>query len=80
MQFNLFIARCTIGASFSATWLHQVYQKWCQANAVEPRSQKWFGDRMTDMGIRRDQLGIMYYFGIQLVREDFDEGSRTAAD
>jgi putative DNA primase/helicase len=67
-------------AQVSATRLYQVYQKWCQANAVEPRSQKWFGDRMTDMGIRRDQVGVMYYFGIQLVREDFEEGSRTAAD
>jgi len=67
-------------AHVSATRLYRAYENWCRANAVAPRSQKWFGGCMTDAGIRRETMGIAYYSGIQLVREEFGEASSSGTD
>jgi len=60
-------------AHVSASLLYAVYAKWCRANAIEPRSQKWFGSRLTELNIKRETIGISYYIGLKLVREDFGE-------
>ena len=75
---GLFLEAATIpedGARVTATRLFTAYEKWCQANAIEARSQRWFGSRLTELGYKREQIGITYYVGIQLLCEEFGEPS-----
>lgn len=55
----------------SASALYEAYTKWCGANAIDPRSRKYFGDRMTELGFERKQYGMMFYLGLRLVRDTF---------
>jgi putative DNA primase/helicase len=64
----------------SASALYEAYTKWCGANAIAPRSNKYFGDRMTDLGFERKQYGIMFYLGLRLVRDTFDAAEQDIAD
>ena len=78
---GMFVQAATIEettARSPATRLYGAYENWCRANAIEPRSQKWFGDRMSDLGIKREQIGVTYYCGIRLVREEFGEVAGTS--
>ena len=75
---GLFLEAATIpedGARVTATRLFTAYEKWCQANAIEARSQRWFGSRLTELGYKREQIGITYYVGIRLLLEEFGEPS-----
>ena len=80
---GLFLEAATIsedGARVTATRLFTAYEKWCQANAIEARSQHWFGSRLTELGYKREQIGITYYVGIRLLLEEFGEPSAQGDD
>jgi phage/plasmid-associated DNA primase len=80
---GMFVQAATIeeaAARSPATRLSKAYENWCRANAIEPRSQKWFGDRMSDLGIKREQIGVTYYCDIRLVREAFGEVTSASND
>jgi phage/plasmid-associated DNA primase len=68
------------GATVTATRLFTAYEKWCQANAIGARSQRWFGTKLTELGYERKQVGIMYYVGIRLLLEEFGEPSAQGDD
>ncbi len=61
------------GGHVTASKLYEAYCKWCEANAIAPRSQRWFGVRMTEFGYKRQTVGITYYSGLRLVKEQFGD-------
>jgi putative DNA primase/helicase len=78
---GLFLEAATVaedGAHVQATRLFSAYEKWCRANAVEPRTQRWFGSRLTELGYKREQIGVTFYVGLKLLREEFAEPAGEA--
>jgi putative DNA primase/helicase len=65
---------CTASAEHArlrAKDLYDVYSSWCRRNAVDPISNNAFGRRLSDRGIQKETIQVVYY-----ALEFTEEGNR----
>lgn len=68
-----FLADCTeryAEGQVSATHLYDAYKNWCVQYAQQPWSQRTFGQRLTDLQIKKQKsVGSIYYKGLRLTEQ-----------
>lgn len=54
------------GVKVRAKVLHEIYEKWCKASAVEPVNNNRFGRTLRDKGLKKETVGVVWYFDIEI--------------
>lgn len=72
------VSGCGPGETISAKALYAAYELWCKEMAMEPRPQRKFGLSMTDRGIPKIKIGVLYYQGVRFT--EAANASMAAAD
>ena len=71
-----FIATClraAPGGRISRSRLYAAYERWCKANALEPMKGNAFGRAMTQVGIRRETVGVVFYCDVEIIEEALED-------
>ena len=57
--------------------LYGAFQVWCKASGLDPMTSTAFGRRMTDKGVEKETVGVVFYKGIDINQAALDalEGS-----
>lgn len=72
-QFVQEVVRAQPGGHVQAARMYSVYQKWANANGMEPWSKTAFGLRMGELKFRKERVGNVFYVDVELAREEFGE-------
>ena len=73
---RMFIATCLSqapGQRVSGRRLYEAYERWCKANALDPMKGNAFGRAMTQVGIRREVIGVTFYCDVELTPEAMEQ-------
>jgi len=71
-----FIATClraAPGGRISRSRLYAAYERWCKANALDPMKGNAFGRAMTQVGIRRETVGVVFYCDVEIIEEALED-------
>jgi putative DNA primase/helicase len=84
-----FLRVCTKPAEHVQLWakdLYDVYCLWCRRSAMDPKSSNLFGRRLSDRGIHKATVQVVYYAlefteeGHRLFEELSRKSSKTASE
>ncbi len=68
------------GHRVAAATLHSAFVKWAVANGLEPITRSMFGRRATNLGLKREKVGIFYYRDIELLPDEGADSSGPPDD
>jgi putative DNA primase/helicase len=84
-QLGRFLEACTVveaGARTQSSVLHDVFNKWSRANALNEWKGRGFSDAMTERGYRKDKSSVVYFLDLKLIKTaaDFVDASGRPRD
>ena len=74
-QLGRFLEACTVpevGARVQSSVLHDVFNKWSRANALNEWKGKGFSEAMTERGWKKDKSSVVFFLDLKLVKAAAD--------
>lgn len=68
------------GETVAAGQLYTVYTKWCERNGLTAAKQRSFGDRLTELGFKKDRGRTYTYLDVYLDYEAMQDGQTPPVD